>query len=149
MPSTSEVKRRAVRRSQFFDDFPITCRPLGVLMPSHPGLGGLAWSAAESLEQRFPPVWPGPFTPRTARDGLTTWCLELAVLIEESSRLRDIDGLLSKGDPVLIGRMQRWLDGHWSADRDALERLCWIVGLSRQTTSAAMWLHRFGAFARD
>jgi hypothetical protein len=148
MPSTSAVKRQSIRRSNFFEDFPITARPAGLRMPDHPGLGGIAWSAAEALDQRFPPIWPGPFTPRTARDGLTTWCLELAVMIEESSRLRDIDSALAKGDPVLVGRMQRWLDGQWSADRDALERLCWHVGLSRPTTSAAMWLHRFGAFAK-
>jgi hypothetical protein len=148
-PSTSEVRRRAVKRwSNIFDDFPCVVRPVGVTNLDVRRNGAFVWVAAELLEQRFPPKWPGSFTPNAAQVGLATWCVELAKLIEESSRLEDVDAELAD-DQRFVERMQRWLDGEWSEDRDALERLCWRIGLSRQTISAAMWLHRFGAFARD
>jgi hypothetical protein len=149
-PSTSEVRRRAVMRwSNIFDDFPTVVRPVGITHLDVRRHGAFVWVAAELLEQRFPPKWPGAFTPKAAQMGLSTWCLELARLIEESSRLEDVDAELSADAEQLVARMQRWLDGEWSEDRDALERLCWRIGLSRQTISAAMWLHRFGAFAKD
>lgn len=150
MPSTSEVRRRALGRwSNVFDDFPLIVRPVGVTNTDVRRHGAFVWTAAELLEQRFPPKWPGSFTPRAAQVGLVTWCVEVAKLIEESSRIEDVDAELAADDLQLIDRMQRWLDGMWSEDRDALERLCWRIGLSRQTISAAMWLHRFGAFAKD
>jgi hypothetical protein len=128
------------------DGFPLVELPVPI--SDHPALGGLAWQAAERLLQRFPPLWPGPFTPLAAQSGLTSWCLELAELIADSSRLDDIDEDLASSDAQLVARQQRWLDGQWSGDCDALMRLCCQIGLSHSTISGAVWLHRFGQFYR-